>query len=89
MLFLIRERWMHVVHVQHISYCVMKLLPYVDKEFADYKDKSVQEFRFVISKGIREQIFFASFVQNIEPQIKSISLIKAIKQAFRKHGYHL
>ena len=35
----------------------MKLLPYVDKEFADYKDKSVQEFRFVISEGIREQIF--------------------------------
>ena len=65
----------------------MKLLPYVDKEFADYKDKSVQEFRFVISEVIREQIFFARFVQNIEPQIKSISLIKAIKQAFRKHGF--
>lgn len=78
-----------MINVINISYCAMKLLPYVDKEFADYKDKSVQEFRFVISEGIREQIFFASFVQNIEPQIKSISLIKAIKQAFRKHGYHL
>ena len=78
-----------MVNLINISYCVMKLLPYVDNEFADYKDKSVQEFRFVISEGIREQIFFASFVQNIEPQIKSISLIKAIKQAFRKHGCHL
>ena len=75
--------------VCHISYCAMKLLPYVDNEFADYKDKSVQEFRFVISEGVRKQIFFTGFVQNIETQIKSISLIKAIKQAFRKHGYHL
>ena len=78
-----------MINVINISYCAMKLLPYVAKEFADYKDKSVQEFRFVISEGIREQIFFASFVQNIKPQIKSISLVKAIKQVFRKHGYHL
>lgn len=58
-------------------------------EFADYKDKSVQEFRFVISEGIRKQIFFTGFVQNIETQIKSKSVISAIKQAFRKHGCHL
>ena len=38
-----------MVNLINISYCAMKLLPYVDKEFADYKDKSVQEFRFVIS----------------------------------------
>ena len=78
-----------MVNLINISYYAMKLLPYVDKEFADYKDKSVQEFRFVLSKDIREQIFFASFVQNIETQIKSIALIKAIKQAFKKHGYYL
>ncbi len=46
-----------MINVINISYCTMKLLPYVDKEFADYKDKSVQEFRFVISESIREQIF--------------------------------
>ena len=57
----------------------MKLLPYVDNEFADYKDKSVQEFRFAVSEGIREHIFFASFVQNIETRIKSTSVINAIK----------
>ena len=78
-----------MINVINISYCAMKLLPYVDKEFADYKDKSVQEFRFVISESIREQIFFASFVQNIELQTKSISLIIAIYQAFRIVGYHL
>ena len=41
---------------------------------------------FVISEGIRKQIFFTGFVQNIETQIKSKSVISAIKQAFRKHG---
>lgn len=64
----------------------MKLLPYVDKELADYKDKSVQEFCFAISEGIREQIFFTGFVQNIETQIKSASVINAIKQAFKRRG---
>ena len=78
-----------MVNLININYCAMKMLPYVDKEFADYKDKSVQGFRFVLSKGIREQMFFASFVQNIETQIKSKSVINAIKQVFRKHGYHL
>ena len=67
----------------------MKLLPYVDKEFADYKDKSVQGFRFVLSKGICEQMFFASFVQNIETRIKSKPVINAIKQAFEKRGLHV
>ena len=78
-----------MVNLINISYCAMKLLPYVDKEFTDYKDKSVQEIRFAISEGIREQIFFTGFVQNVETQIKSKSVINAIKQVFRKHGYHL
>lgn len=78
-----------MVNLINISYCAMKLLPYVDNELADYRDKSVQEFRFAVSEGIRNQIFFTGFVQNIETQIKSKSLINAIKQAFRKHGCHL
>ena len=78
-----------MINVINISYCAMKLLPYVDKEFADYKDKSVQEFHFVISEGSRKQIFFTGFVLNIETQIKSKSVINAIKQAFSKHGCHL
>ena len=78
-----------MVNLINISYCAMKLLPYVDNEFADYKDKSVQEFRFAVSEGIRKQIFFTGFVQNIETQIKSKSVISAIKQAFMKHGCHL
>ena len=34
-----------------------KILPYCDEQFAEYRDNSVQEFRFVLSQGIREQIF--------------------------------
>ena len=78
-----------LVNLINISYCAMKLLPYVDKEFADYKDKSVQEIRFALSEGIREQIFFASFVQNIETPIKSSSVINALKQAIFKQECHL
>ena len=78
-----------LVNLIDISYCAMKPMPYIDNEFADYKDKSVQEFRFAVSEGIRKQIFFTGFVQNIETQIKSKSVISAIKQAFRKHGCHL
>ena len=78
-----------IVNLINISYCAMKLLPYVDNEFADYKDKSVQEFWFAVSESIRKQIFFTGLVQNIETQTKSKSVISAIKQAFRKHVCHL
>ncbi len=70
-----------LVNLINISYCAMKLLPYVNKGFADYKDKSVREIRFVLNEEIREQIFFTSFVQNIETRIKSTAVINALKQA--------
>ena len=56
-----------MVNLINISYCAMKLLPYVDKEFADYKDKSVQEIHFAISEGIREQIFCREATQSVLP----------------------
>lgn len=48
-----------------------------------------QEFRFVLSQGIREQIFYASFVKNIEKHIKSNHTINALKQLIRYQGYQL
>ena len=69
-----------LVNLINISYCAMKLLPYQDRHFSKYQGKSVQEFRFVLSEGIRRQIFFATFVQNIETRIKSDGLINALKQ---------
>ena len=66
-----------------------KILPYCDEQFDEYRDNSVQEFRFVLSQGIREQIFYASFVKNIEKHIKSNHTINALKQVIRYQGYHL
>ena len=48
----------------------MKLLPYVDDKFVGYRNKSVQDFRFALSEGIRSQVFFATFVEKVENQIK-------------------
>lgn len=54
-----------MVNLINVAYCAMKLLPYQDKKFSVYRDKSVQDFRFALSKGICQQVFFATFVQNI------------------------
>lgn len=66
----------------------MKMLPYYDVAFSEYKDKSVQEFRFCLSNQIREQIFYAHFVKNIESRIKSNQLIYALKQLIQWQGYY-
>ena len=64
-----------IVNLINVAYCGMKLLPYQDESFSDYRDKSVQNFRFALSEGMRQQVFFATLVQNIEPRIKSSSVI--------------
>ena len=73
-----------MINLINVAYCAMKLLPYQDESFSDFRDKSVQDFRFAFSEGIRQQVFFATFVQNIETQIKSSSIINALKQAIVK-----
>ena len=64
-----------LVNLINISYCAMKILPYQDKYFSKYRTKSVQEFRFELNQEIRKQIFFATFVKNIETHIKSETMI--------------
>ena len=78
-----------LVNLINISYCAMKILPYQDKYFSEYRTKSVQEFRFELSQAIRKQIFFTTFVKNIETHIKSRTMIKALKQAICQQIYHL
>lgn len=70
-------------------YIPRKLLPYYDERLSKYSDKSVQEFRFALSHGIHEQIFYASFVKNIEKYIKPNHTINALKQLICYQGYHL
>ena len=67
------------VNLINISYCSMKLLPYLEEPFTQYRNVSVQEFRFVLSGQIRQQVFYVNLVQNIETHIKSSAIIKALK----------
>ena len=76
-----------LVNLINICYCAMKILPYQDKQFSEYRTKSVQEFRFELSQGIRSQIFLTNFVRNIETHIKSNVIIKALKQLIRQQVY--
>lgn len=78
-----------LVNIINISYCAMKLLPYEDELFAEYRNESVQEFRFALSEQIRAQIFYATLVKNIETSINSNWLIKALKQVIQQQGIHL
>ena len=76
-----------LVNLINICYCAMKILPYQDEQFSEYRTKSVQEFRFELRQGIRSQIFLTNFVRNIETHIKSNVIIKALKQLIRQQVY--
>ena len=78
-----------LVNLINVSYCAMKILPYQNEHFSEYRTKSVQEFRFQLSQGIRNQIFFATFVKNIETHIKSNAMTKTLKQLIHQQVYHL
>lgn len=78
-----------LINLINISYCAMKLLPYQDKTFSEYRAKSVQEFRFELSQGIRRQIFFATFVKNVETHIKTNAVKKALNRLIHQQVYHL
>lgn len=43
------------------------------------------QFRFAISGRIRQQVFYANLVQNIETHIKSNVIAKVLKQLCLKH----
>ena len=78
-----------LVNLINISYCAMKLLPYQDKAFYKYQTESVQEFRFALSEQIRQQVFYAIFIEKVETSIKSNALINALKRLVQKQGHHL
>ena len=78
-----------MINLINITYCAMKLLPYQNEAFSKYRTKSVQEFRFVLSGQIRKQVFYATFVDNIENSIKSNAVMNALKQLIVQQGFHL
>ncbi len=78
-----------LVNLINITYCAMKILPYQDEAFSKYRTESVQEFRFGLSGLIREQVFYANFVESIETHIKSNVVVNASKQLIQQRSYHL
>ena len=58
----------------------MKLLPYLEKDFSEYQTESVQDFRWYLSKRIREQLIIQRFVKILENDIKSSSVRKLLQQ---------
>ena len=71
-----------LVNLINITYCAMKLLPYQDKFFSEYRAESVQEFRFAISRQIQERVFCATFAKNIETHMKSNAIFFQIENIF-------
>ena len=78
-----------LVNLVNITYCAMKILPYQNEAFAKYRTESVQEFRFILSEKIRQEIFFANFMQNIETSIKSTAVLNALKRLIQQRLNYL
>ena len=78
-----------LVNLINITYCAMKILPYQDEAFAKYRTESVQEFRFILSEKIRQEIFFANFMQTIETSIKSAAVLNALKRLIQQRLNYL
>ncbi len=43
-----------ILNLITILYSAMKLLPYLENDFSEYQTESAQEFRWYLSKQIRE-----------------------------------
>ena len=71
------ERMLNLITV---LYSAMKLLPYREKDFSEYQTESVQDFRWYLSKKIREQLIIQSFIKTLETQIKSSSSRQLLQQ---------
>lgn len=75
-----------LVNLINLAYSAAKLLPYVDANFSMYQTQSTQEFRFVLSEQIREQVIFASFAKSLENGIKPKTIMNLLKQ--KVLGFH-
>ena len=63
-----------------ILYSAMKLLPYLEKDVSEYQTESVQDFRWYLSKRIREQLMIQRFVKTLENDIKSNTILQLLQQ---------
>ena len=73
-----------IINLINIAYGAMKILPYQDEAFSKYRTESAQEFRFALSEQIRQQVFYATFVQKIETSIKTVAVSNALKRLIQQ-----
>ena len=81
-----------MINLITILYSAMKLLPYLEKDVSEYQTDSVQDFRWYLSKKIREQLIIQSFIKTLETQIKSSSIRQLLQQkalSFFSHTQNL
>ena len=57
------------------AHSAMKILPYIDPAFAQYKTESPQEFRFILSDKIQGQVFLRRFAENAERHEKPKTIL--------------
>ena len=69
-----------LVNLISLAYAGVKLLPYTDHAFEEFRGMGVQEFRFVLSQRIHEQIFLMDFLKTIENTKKSKRSVSHLKQ---------
>ena len=75
-----------LVNLINLAYSATKLLPYVDTNFSSCQTQSTQEFRFLLSEQIREQVIFTNFAQSLENGIKTKAILTLLKQ--KVFGFH-
>ena len=67
-----------------ISYAACKLLPYYDKEFADYRGQSTQEVRYQLGEKIRMGIIIRSLEHMVETWKNNCLIKKALNELIHK-----
>ena len=70
---------------QHCILC-NEAVAYQNEAFSKYHTKSVKEFRFTFSGQIIKWVFYATFVYNIENNIKLNSVMNVLKQLIVQPG---
>lgn len=69
-----------LVNLLTMSYSAMKVLPYADSAFSEYKSVSVQEAHYAIGEQIRAFTIFSVFAQSLQTAKNGIDLIKTLME---------
>ena len=75
------ERLLNLICIAHAS---MRLLPYVDVQFARFKDFSPQEVRMSISKQIQAEIFLGRLADETQNTINSAEILSVLRDMVKQ-----